>query len=290
MDETKVDIYKIFNTTEGKFVIQLFDEEILIDERILKIPFAQPVRVSYPSKTKGAIEAPKGMKLIPGGNYNFYSYNDDNFIPYPANYDTVAIEISPFYMDVFPVTNFDFAEFLEETDYVPDDTSAFLAHWSGGTYPESMADHPVVYIDYNDAKAFAEWAGKRLPTEVEWQYAAQGKSDRNWPWGQVFDSLNCNNSYGATTPVHMFLYGESPFGIIDMVGNVWQMTSDIYYNGSYYFQILKGGSFYKPSSSWWYIDGGPQPVNWTQMLLLTGPGMSRNSTVGFRCVKDAEQK
>lgn len=65
------------------------------------------------------------------------------------------------------------------------------------------------------------------------------------------------------------------------------MTCDTYYNGSYYFQILKGGSFYEPGSSWWYVEGGPRPVYWKQMLLLTGPGMNRNATVGFRCVKDA---
>jgi formylglycine-generating enzyme required for sulfatase activity len=229
------------------------------------------------------------MKLIPGGIYNFYSYNDDNFIPYPSNDDTSVLDIGPFYIDEYPVTNRDFAEFLNETGYSPNDTSAFLAHWIKGTYTEDMANHPVVYISYGDAKAYAEWAGKRLPTEPEWQYAAQGKDGRLWPWGDEFDSLRCNNNIGHTTTVYSYPEGESPFGVKDLTGNVWQMTSDIYFNGSYYYQILKGGSYYKPTSSWWYIDGGPQPVNWQQMLLLTGSGMSRNATVGFRCVKDIKR-
>jgi formylglycine-generating enzyme required for sulfatase activity len=75
-----------------------------------------------------------------------------------------------------------------------------------------------------------------------------------------------------------------------MVGNVWQLTQDVYDNGTYYFTMMKGGSFYKPTSSWWYVQGGPQPVNHQQMLLQVSPGFDRNSTVGFRCVKDSDSK
>jgi formylglycine-generating enzyme required for sulfatase activity len=73
---------------------------------------------------------------------------------------------------------------------------------------------------------------------------------------------------------------------MDMVGNVWQMTNDLYEDGPYYFIILKGGSYYNPTSSWWYIKGGPQPATWHQMQLLVSPGYDRCSTVGFRCVCD----
>jgi formylglycine-generating enzyme required for sulfatase activity len=88
--------------------------------------------------------------------------------------------------------------------------------------------------------------------------------------------------------VDAFPKGISPFNIADMVGNVWQMTNDVYDNGSYFFNIIRGGSYYKPTSSWWYVKGGPQPLNKTQMLLLVSPGFNRNATVGFRCVMDAE--
>jgi len=71
----------------------------------------------------------------------------------------------------------------------------------------------------------------------------------------------------------MFPAGASPFGVEDMVGNLWQFTQDVYDNGSYYYAIMKGGSYYKPTSSWWYVQGGPQPVSHQQMLLLVSPGV-----------------
>ncbi|HBZ22317.1 MAG TPA: hypothetical protein DEO60_14385, partial [Bacteroidales bacterium] len=71
-------------------------------------------------------------------------------------------------------------------------------------------------------------------------------------------------------------------------GNVWQMTNDQYFNGSYYFNVIRGGSYYKPDSSWWYIQGGPQPLDKTQIMLMVSQGYDRNATVGFRCVKDID--
>ena len=97
----------------------------------------------------------------------------------------------------------------------------------------------------------------------------------------------CNYRLNRTSPVRAFPAGGSPFGVQDLVGNVWQMTNDIYFNGSYYYQIIRGGSFYAPASSIWYLKSGPVPVNQQQMLLMVSPGFDRSSTVGFRCVKDA---
>jgi gamma-glutamyl hercynylcysteine S-oxide synthase len=74
--------------------------------------------------------------------------------------------------------------------------------------------------------------------------------------------------------------------VMDLTGNVWQFTNDVYDNGTYYYVIMKGGSHYKPTSSWWYVKGGPQPNYWHQLLLLVSPSFDRNATVGFRCVKD----
>ena len=118
-------------------------------------------------------------------------------------------------------------------------------------------NHPVVYISYEDASAYAEWAGKRLPTEIEWQYAAQGSDKSVWPWGNEFDSTKCNVSGTSTSPVDKFVSGANEFGVIDLVGNVWQLTNDVYDNGSYFFIIIRGGSYYNPTSSWWYVKGGP---------------------------------
>ncbi|MGB8490203.1 MAG: SUMF1/EgtB/PvdO family nonheme iron enzyme, partial [Bacteroidales bacterium] len=143
-------------------------------------------------------------------------------------------------------------------------------------------------LSYEDMKAYAKWAGKRLPTQAEWQLAAQGTDGRKWPWGNEFHATFCNNGFDKATPVDAFPKGMSPYGVVDLVGNVWQMTNDMYFDGSYYFTVIRGGSFYKPVSSEWYIEGGPQPLDKTQIMLLVSPGFDRSSTVGFRCVKDID--
>ena len=145
-----------------------------------------------------------------------------------------------------------------------------------------------MYVSYEDMAAYAKWADKRLPTEAEWQLAAQGVDERKWPWGDDFHGSYCNNAFGRPTPVDAFPKGQSAYGVVDFVGNVWQATNDIYFNGTNYFMIIRGGSYYKPESSWWYIQGGPQPLDKTQMLLMVSPGFDRSSTVGFRCVKDID--
>jgi formylglycine-generating enzyme required for sulfatase activity len=157
-------------------------------------------------------------------------------------------------------------------------------------YKQGQAKYPVVYVSYEDVKAYAKWAEKRLPTEAEWQLAAQGTDNRKWPWGEEFHGAYCNNSFNRPTPVDAFPKGQSPYGAIDLVGNVWQMTNDLYFNGTNYFLIIRGGSYYKPENSLWYLQGGPQPLDRTQILLMVSPGFDRSPTVGFRCVKDIESK
>ena len=87
-----------------------------------------------------------------------------------------------------------------------------------------------------------------------------------------------------------FQKGRVLMGCLIMVGNVWQMTNDMYFNGTNYFTVIRGGSYYKPESSWWYIQGGPQSLDKTQILLMVSPGFDRSATVGFRCVKDIDSK
>lgn len=280
-----------FGRFQGKFVVQLFDaENDLMDERIVFLEPSTSVLISHFERTEAASKTPAGMKEIPAGRFVFEASNPDQFIPYPTNSENDTLLMSSFFMDEFPVTNKDFADFLKKSKYQPADTSNFLKHWQNGKFRSEEANFPVVYVCPEDAKAYCKFYEKRLPTEAEWQYAAQGTDDRNWPWGNDFDSTLCNNASGQPSPVDQFPGGESPFGVKDLVGNVWQLTQDVYDNGTYYFTMMKGGGFYKPTSSWWYVQGGPQPVNQQQMLLLVSPGFDRNSTVGFRCVKDAIKK
>ena len=271
---------------EGKIVVQLMDGTEILDERVIRTYMATPVRINRTPVTTDFESCPDGMVEISGGPYLFCRGNDADFIPYPDNFDTIATVLRNYYMDRYPVTNRDFRDFLLATGYSPPDTTNFLKHWKGGSYPDSLADHPVVWVSLDDARAYARWKGKRLPTEAEWQYAAQGTEGRTWPWGADFDSTRCNNACGHTTPVHLFPEGRSPFGVEDLTGNVWQMCDEEYSDGTFIFSMIRGGSWYLPTSSWWYIQGGPQPNNRTQMLLRTSPGFDRSATVGFRCVCD----
>ena len=164
-----------------------------------------------------------------------------------------------------------------------------------------------MYVSYEDAGAYAAWAGKRLPSEKEWQFAAQTSSLQEWPWLQStpvtrkeeyitntltvtklegIDSALCNLGNGKPYRVGAYPKGVNPNGIFDLVGSVWQLTNDVYMSGSYRYIIMKGGSYFKPSSSWWYVQGGPRELHYRQFLLRVSQGFERNATVGFRCVVD----
>jgi len=282
-----IDILETLNQINGKFIIQLFKENELVDERILTREQGVPVLVSHVEETAPASKAPAGMVEIPYGSFIYESTNNRGYVQYPEVKQPAFISFDRFFMDTYPVTNAEFEAFLNSSRYTPKDETNFLKHWQNGEIPTGQENYPVVYVSLEDARAYAEWIGKRLPTESEWQYAAQSDDGRVWPWGDEFHATKCNNGFGRLTPVNAFPKGESPFGVRDMVGNVWQLTNDEYFNGSYYFSMIRGGSFHKPGDNLWYIEGGPQPVNHRQILLKVSSGFERHSTIGFRCVKDA---
>ncbi|MCD4770166.1 MAG: formylglycine-generating enzyme family protein [Bacteroidales bacterium] len=271
---------------EGKIVIQLFIDGSLADANAVYRTGGIPWLISRIEKTEPASRTPRNMVLVPGDEFNFRVSANDNFIVHPATPDGINIKVDSFFIDKYPVTNLDFYRFIMATNYFPADTSNYLKHWIDGIYGQGREKYPVVYVSLEDARAYSGWAEKRLPSEAEWQLAAQGTDGREWPWGNEFHGTKCNNSFDRSTPVDAFSKGKSPYSVFDMVGNVWQIINDVYDNGTHYFLIIRGGSFYKPTSSWWYVQGGPQPLNKSQMLLMVSPGFDRNATVGFRCVKD----
>ncbi|MGB4771990.1 MAG: SUMF1/EgtB/PvdO family nonheme iron enzyme [Chitinophagaceae bacterium] len=298
----------LFGRFEGHIVLQLVDKRNeLVDERVIFLEPGAARRVNVQERTKSAVSAPANMVKIPEGKFVFKATNGDAFIPYPKQDEGKTFSMPSFYMDKYPVTNRMFAAFMKASGYHPSDPKNFLRHWVGGRIPVGMEDFPVVYVSYEDARAYAKWAGKRLPTEIEWQYAAQTADLREWPWEQKLevgrekvevtstltvvkltgiDSTLCNLGDGQLYKVGAYPLGVNPNGLYDLVGSVWQMTNDLYVNGSYRFIILKGGSYFNPSSSWWYVQGGPRELHYRQMLLRVSQGFERNGTVGFRCVRE----
>ena len=140
------------------------------------------------------------------------------------------VSLPAFQIDKYPVTNAQYARFIAATGYRPP------LHWVKGKIPAGMEMHPVTMVSWFDAKRYAEWAGKRLPNEREWEAAARGTDARRWPWGDKMDPLRLNTYYqiGSTTNVLNYTQGASPYGVMDMAGNVseWMADDFLPYSGS----------------------------------------------------------
>jgi formylglycine-generating enzyme required for sulfatase activity len=226
------------------------------------------------------------MIKVPSGKFKFNFTRGDDFVFYPDEKSSIEKSMKSFSIDQNLVTNANFQAFLVKSKYKPADETNFLKHWQGKKMPDSLTNFPVIYVSYEDAQRYCSWQGKRLPTEQEWQYAAQYPDARDYPWGMAFDSTKTNAGDGKIKVVGKYPNGANELKINDLVGSVWQMTNDVYQNGSYKYIMLKGGSYFKPTSSWWYVQGGPQKLTHRQHLLRVSEGFERNATVGFRCVKD----
>jgi iron(II)-dependent oxidoreductase len=140
------------------------------------------------------------MVRIPGGTFDFkvegveiegggesgvdvqYPWEDS-----PRRFHEQTMQIAPFTIDKYPVTNAEFKRFLDATHYAPRDAINFLRDWKNGTIPQGWENRPVTWVSLEDARAYAAWAGKRLPHEWEWQMAAQGADGRAYPWGDHVD-------------------------------------------------------------------------------------------------------
>ncbi len=133
-------------------------------------------------------------------------------------------------IDKYPVTNAQYARFVAATGHRPP------LHWRDGKIPPGLEMHPVTMVSWFDATRYAEWAGKRLPSEAEWEKAARGDDGRRWPWGNRMDAKRLNTYYGvgSTTAVTRYPLGASVYGVMDMAGNVSEWTADDFlpYEGS----------------------------------------------------------
>ncbi len=132
-----------------------------------------------------------------------------------------TVMLPAYRIDKYPVTNAQYARFVAATGHRPP------GNWAGGKIPKGQALHPVTLVSWYDAERYAKWAGKRLPTEAEWEKAARGSDGRRWPWGETMDASRLNTYYNAgnTTPVTHYPLGASPYGVMDMAGNVSEWTA-----------------------------------------------------------------
>lgn len=132
------------------------------------------------------------------------------------------VTLPAYWIDKYPVTNAQYAKFVAATAY------RSPLNWKNGKIPEGELMRPVTMVSWHDATAYAKWAGKRLPTEAEWEKAGRGTDGRRWPWGDKMEPQRLNTYYnvGSATDVNAYPSGASPFGVMDMAGNVDEWTSD----------------------------------------------------------------
>jgi len=190
-----------------------------LESSIGSASIAPPSRLSSPP-LPSSIEDSDGseMILIPSGAFQMGSARRN-------------VHLDAYYLDRTPVTNAQFKAFLEVTKYEPTDPerARFLAHWARRTMPRGLDEHPVVNVSWYDAQAYAGWAGKRLPSEAEWEKAARGTDGRNYPWGRATPTskhANFGKTRGGTSPVGSHPVGASPYGVHDLAGNVWEWCED----------------------------------------------------------------
>jgi formylglycine-generating enzyme required for sulfatase activity len=209
----------------------------------------------------------------------------------PQRFHSHPMHLHSFFIDKYPVTNAEFKKFVDTAHYHPKDDLNFLRDWKDGFFPAGWENRPVTWVSLDDARAYANWAGKRLPHEWEWQFAAQGSDGRIYPWGNEWNVAavpvpDKSRTMRGPDAVDAHPKGASQFGVMDLVGNVWQWTEE-FVDEHTRAAILRGGNYYQPQGSIWYF---PEAYKLSEhgKLLLMAPSMDRSGTVGFRCVVDGE--
>ncbi|MEW6663810.1 MAG: SUMF1/EgtB/PvdO family nonheme iron enzyme [Thermodesulfobacteriota bacterium] len=231
------------------------------------------------------------MVLIPGGTFLYGSRDDDKMASSNEKPQQV-VDLPAYYMDMYPVTNSQYADFLNETK--PNRKTLEIWINLGGKFERESCrirsansvfevesgyeNCPVIYVSWYGAEDYARWAGKRLPSEKEWEKAARGTDGRVYPWENSFDKSRCTTREGGwkcTTPVDAHPKGKSPYNCYDMAGNVWEWTTSQYERDQDLY-VLRGGS--------WATDH-----RFARCACRTrGRPGNRLFAVGFRCARNVE--
>jgi len=269
-----------------------------------------PMTMTPISATSAHASAPPGMVEVPAGQFHFVAKGDEFYwlqshgVPsgcglqypwetQPTTWHNKTLQIPKFYIDRFPVTCGDYAEYLTATGYIPRDPANWLRRWEGKrTPPAGWSKKPVTHVSLDEARAYCSWKGLRLPHSWEWQYAGQGNDTRPYPWGTTgwkAPETKYSNVHAGPAEVDAHLDGCSPFGVCDMVGNIWQYT-DEFQDARTRFAMLKGGSNYRPSNfnhTMWYYRHAHELYVYNRIPLMD-ESFERAGTIGFRCAADGD--
>jgi formylglycine-generating enzyme required for sulfatase activity len=217
----------------------------------------------------------QGMVYIPRGEFLMGRVSGDKYANPP-----LSVIVGPFFIDRTEVTNEEYQKFINATGYPAP------SYWRGRTFKASEAKFPVVNVSWLDASAYAKWAGKRLPTEAEWEFAARGPQQFIYPWGDEWKTgyANANRgNKGRIAAVGSYSQGASPFGALDMCGNVWELTSGNLFDYADITKVMLPGMV---------IRGGaydvPRARATTTYRGVVPPDKGYDKT-GFRCVRDVMQ-
>jgi formylglycine-generating enzyme required for sulfatase activity len=258
-DDTTV---RFFHRSLQEFFVAQWLAPKLLDGSAPKMAINEEIRsfvrglladVDQTSSPPGGVEVPEGMVWVPSGPFIC-----------GGGKDTRVVQLDQgFFISRYPVTNAEFARFVERTRHttMADKEGGCSDHdrvyvytmgynWRRPYGPDSNIEdrlgHPVVQVNWDDAKAYAEWVGGRLPTEEEWEKAARGIDGHIYPWGDEFDPTLCNTCRDyirTTTPVGYYSpQGDSPYGCADMAGNVWEWTVGGLELGDEH-SVMRGGAF-----------------------------------------------
>ncbi len=257
---------------------------VLPNRNVAPPPSSTPAGGTPESPTAGG--PPPGMVLVPGGTFRMGS-NFEQFEQPPHD-----VAVAPFYIDEHEVTCEEYAAFVSATGHRSPPS------WKGGRMPEGRARFPVTGVDWDDAGAYAKWAGKRLPTEEEWEFAARGTDGRRYPWGDVWraDAANAQetsreSAAGASlTEVMKHPTGASPFGVHDMSGNAWEWTASdfaVYPGGDA--SLLANQTAGKVIRGGCYLTGPAEVTTTYRGKWPARRGKTYDQT-GFRCAMDAPNR
>lgn len=232
------------------------------------------------------------MVLIPAGEVTLGT-NEKTGLTFGNEADQRVVFVEAFYIDKYEVTNKQYAKFLSETGHRKP------KFWDNPTL--NASDQPVVGVNWEDAETYAEWVGKRLPTDIEWEKAARSTDNRLYPWGANYNASLGNFDDGGqmdgkldgyameTAPVGSFAEGVSPYGLHDMSGNVWEWvisTLDDNAIDAYTAKInseLTNGIIYTIRGGSW--TNGPADTRTTVFYVYPAQCSDHSSSVGFRCAK-----